>query len=338
MFMRIFIALLSLLGVTVTKQKGKITWVLTPRGQWLPVPAGGAPSGDTDTAALADSLPVIIQSARQVREQIGQDFISTVDRRSLPMGQGRNWNEIDVARISAQAVPEKSELNNAQQIVDTLLSIEATRIGVHLVITAETAHYVAPKVAGEMGTLMQNAIRRYIDRLGLDLYDGATVSQPGTGTTLSSGVIAAMVAQIQGDTDESALETEQIYAFVHGFQLFDVRTEITGGVATYPLPAGMTAEAFAGGSRVIREIGGAIVHLDNNVRVDSTPDAHGGVHARSGVVFVQVSGKQRAFTETPGNRGGDKLLWLYDWIGFGERSAGNLLKRLLSNATAPTTG
>ncbi|MDZ4250922.1 MAG: hypothetical protein U0990_12675, partial [Candidatus Nanopelagicales bacterium] len=308
MIKRFILTLLAWLGVVITREDAKgITWFFSCRkGGWIPVYpiAGGAPGGDSDTASLSDSLPVVIQSARQVREDIGQDFISTVDRKTLPMGQGRNWNEIDLARISAQAVPEKSELNNPQQLVDTLLSIEATRIGVHLVITAEAAHYVATNVAAQWGTLMQNAIRRYIDRLGLNLYDGATVTGGGTTTTLSSGVVAAMVAQIQGDTDESALETEQVYAFVHSFQLYDVRTEVTGGVATYPLPAGLTAEAFAKGSRVIREIGGAQVHLDNNVRIDATPDGHGGVHAKSGVVFVQVAGKKRAWTETPGNRGG----------------------------------
>jgi len=308
------------------------------RGRWLPVPQGGAPSGDSDTGALADSLPSLIHGARLVREQVGQDFVSSVDRKQLPMGTGRTWNEIDLAKIDAQAVPEGSKLDNPQRLADTLLSIEPLRYGTHIIVTSEAAHYVSANVVSEWGSLLQNSIQRNKDRVGLNLYDGATVTGGGTTTTLTSGVIAAMVAQIQGDTNESALTTEEIYTFLHSFQIHDVRTELTGGVGTYPLAAGITSEAFAKGQKVVEAIGGAVVRRDNNVRIDSTPDGHGGVHARSGIVLVEVSGKKRDFTDTPANRGGDQMLWLYDWFGFGERSAGNLMKRVLSDATAPTAG
>lgn len=312
-------------------------YIQAHNGRWLPIPAGGA-SGDSDTGSLADSLPSFRHSARQVREQVGQNFVSAVDRKQLPMGTGRSWNEIDLASINAQAVPEGSRLDNPQQLADTLLSIEPLRYGTHIILTAEAAQYVSANVASEWGSLMQNAIQRNKDRVGLNLYDGATVTGGGSGTTLSHGVVAAMVAQIQGDTDESALETEEVFFFAHGFQLHDVRTEITGGVGTYPLPAGVTAEAFARGQKVVEAIGGAVVRRDNNVRIDATPDAHGGVHARTGVVLVEVAGKKRDFREMHGNRGGDEMLWLYDWFGYGERSAGNLLKRVLTDATAPTSG
>lgn len=294
--------------------------------------------GATTASALADSIPQVIASARIVREQVGQDFISSVDRKSLPMGSGNTWREVDLARISAVAVPEGTTLDNHQQLVDTLISVEPTRIGVSIELTPELMHYVSGNVASEWGSLMENAIRRNKDRTGLNVYDGATVTGGGTTTTLTSGVVAAMVAQIQGDVDESALETEDVFTYLHSFQIHDVRTEITGGVGTYPIPAGMTAEAFARGAEVFEQIGGAKLRRDNNIQVDGTPDAHGGVHARTGIILVEVTGKQRAFTERPGNRGGGEILWLYDWFGFLERSAGNLVKRILTDATAPTTG
>ena len=296
------------------------------------------PQGETSTSSLADSLPVVIASARQVKEQVGQNFSSSVDRKPLPMGTGSTWREIDLARITAQAVPQGSKLDNPQTIADNLISVEPTMSGVHIVVTPELRQYVDTKVAGEWGGLMQNSLDRLKDRTGLNVYDGATVTGGGSASVLNSGIISAMVAQIQGDTDESALETEEIFAFLHGFQLHDLRTELTSGVATYPLPAGMTAEAYANGARVIREVGGARVMRDNNVRIDSTPDAHGGVHAKSGIVLVEVTGKTRAFTDVLKNMGGAEALWLYDWYGYLERSAGNLVKRILTDATAPTTG
>lgn len=317
---------------------GRVTYVRYKK-QWLPVPAGGAPSGDNTTSSLTDSLPSVIAGARTVREDVGVgSFVSTVDRKQLPMGTGRNWQEVDLARITAQAVPENQKLDNPQQLVDTLISVEPTMSGVHMIFTPESLHYVSENVSSEWGKLMQNAIQRLKDRQGLNIYDGATVTGGGTGTTLNSGIVSAMVAQIQGDVDESALETEEVYFFAHAFQLHDVRTEITGGVGTYVLTPGMTQEAFARGQSSIDRIGGAVVRRNNNVRIDATPNAHGGVHAKSGIILVEVSGKQRAFTERMANRAGAEAMWLYDWYGYLERSAGNLVKRILTDATAPTTG
>jgi|1_EtaG_2_1085319.scaffolds.fasta_scaffold02812_4 hypothetical protein len=337
---RILIQLLALWGIAshwaMEDYLGQ-KWILH-RGKWLPVPMGGAPSGDSDTGSLPDSLPTIVASARQVREQVGMNFPSSVDRRQLPMGTGRSWREIDIAKITAQDVPEGTTLDNPQQLVDTLISVEPTIAGVHIVVTPELAQYVSKNVAEQWGSLMQNALERRKDRNGLNLYDGATVTGGGTGTTLNSGVVSAMVAQIQGDTDESALETEEVFFFAHGFQIHDVRSELASGVGTYPLPAGLTAEAFARGQGVVEAVGGAVVRRNNNVRIDSTPDGHGGVHARSGVVLVEVTGKQRAFTKMLENQAGAQAMWLYDWFGYLERSAGNLLKRILTDATAPTTG
>ena len=254
------------------------------------------------------------------------------------MGTGNSWREVDLATISSQSVPQGTALDNPQQLVDTLISVEPTLIGVHIVLTPEVEHYVSRNVAAEWGSLMENANRRRIDRNGLDVYDGATVTGGGAGTTLNSGVVAAMVAQIEGDVNESAMPNEEIFTFLHGFQIHDLRTEITSGVGTYILGPGMTSETYASGASALKEVGGAIMRRDNNVRIDGNADAHGGVHARSGIILVQVAGKQRAFTDVLKNQAGAQALWLYDWYGYLERSAGNWVKRLLSDATAPTTG
>lgn len=296
------------------------------------------PGGDTDTGTLPDSLPSIVASARQVREQVGQNFVSSVDRKQLPMGTGSSWREIDLARITAQAIPQGTKLDNPQQLVDTLISVEPTMVGVHLVLTPELEYFVSRNVAEEWGGLLQNAIQRQKDRSGLNTYDGATVTGGASATTLTHGIISAMVAQIQGDTDESALDTEEVFFFAHSFQLHDIRSELTAGVGTYVLPSGVTQEAFSSGQKVIREVAGAVVRRDNNVRIDSTGDAHGGVHARTGIILVEVTGKERAFTDKLKNQAGATAFWLYDWYGYLERSAGNLVKRILSDATPPTTG
>ena len=62
-------------------------------------------SGYTTTDALADSLPTVISSARQVREFEGV-MPQLVDKVTLGEGIGLSWNEVSLAQLSAQVITE----------------------------------------------------------------------------------------------------------------------------------------------------------------------------------------------------------------------------------------
>ena len=81
--------------------------------------------GNTITDSLADSIPTMIASARIVREFAGV-MPNLVDRQRLDENTGTVWNEVSMAKLTAQAVTESTELDNPQQMSDTLLSITRT--------------------------------------------------------------------------------------------------------------------------------------------------------------------------------------------------------------------
>ena len=81
--------------------------------------------GNTVTDSLADSIPTMIASARIVREFAGV-MPNLVDRQRLDENTGTVWNEVSMAKLSAQAVTENTELDNPQQMEDTLFSITPT--------------------------------------------------------------------------------------------------------------------------------------------------------------------------------------------------------------------
>ena len=74
--------------------------------------------GNTITDSLADSIPTMIASARIVREFAGV-MPNLVDRQRLDENTGTVWNEVSMAKLSAQAVTESTELDNPQQMSDT---------------------------------------------------------------------------------------------------------------------------------------------------------------------------------------------------------------------------
>lgn len=289
-------------------------------------------AGNTTTGSLADSQQLIIDSARIVREYEGR-FNTCCDMQRLSENTGLSWEEISLSQLSAQAVTETTELDNPQQIADTLFQITPTVSGIHLVVTDRVYRRMPKSVIAKMGKLGQNAIDRKKDEDYLTVFSGATTTLSGTGSTLASGVIDAAKARISSNTTEPAMGT--IVTVLHGFQIKDIQDEIKSGVGTYTIPSGITEETFRKG--FMGTIGGTNLYEDGNITINATPDARGAVHAREAVVCVQGHSPRTENRRRPQTGGGADEVFMYDEYAFGERSAGNWLFGILSDATVPTS-
>lgn len=291
----------------------------------------------TTTDSLADSLPTIINSARIVREFEGV-MPQLVDRVTLPEGRGLNWDEVSLAQLTAQAITETTVLDNPQQIVDTNFQITPTVIGIQTLITDRVRKRISRNAFGKIGSLAQNAMERKKDDDGLTVLDGATTSLSGTGTTLVSGIVTAGKVRISGNTTEPGMPPYR--CVLHPFQMKDIHDEIVAPVGTYDISAGgLTARVFAQGFEgggfegTISSVG---MFEDGNITISSN-DAKGGVFAKEAIVLVQGFAPRTAPVRREDLGAGADVLYMYDEYAYGERSAGNWLFEILSDATAPTS-
>ena len=302
--------------------------------------------GNTITDSLADSIPTMIASARIVREFAGV-MPNLVDRQRLDENTGTVWNEVSMAKLTAQAVTESTELDNPQQMSDTLLSITPTVIGVHTVITDRVALRISSIAYAQTGSLAQNAIERKKDVDGITAIDGATTVL-GSDATLTSGVISAGAYQITSNTTEPAPASAPINAVHHGFCLKDIDDELIGpGVIGFgasagsahtagaPLTSGIAAEAFQ--NRYRGTIGGARVFEDGNIPIVAPTLAKGGVFSQMALILVEGRSPYVETKRLPELGGGATAIYHYDEYAYGERSSGNWLYEIQADATAPTS-
>ncbi len=290
-------------------------------------------SGPTTTGSLADSADLIIDSGRIRREYEGT-FMRVCDWNTLPENTGLSWEEVLVEQLEQQAITETTWLNNPQQLADSLLTITPSVHGIQIRITDRVYRRLSKKALANVGELATNAIQRGKDEDYLSTLDGATVSTPGTGATLTSGHISAMVRQITSNATEPSLN-DPIFVVLHGYQIHDIQSEFVSGVGTYPIPAGMTEQIFRQGYR--GQMFGASFFEDGNITIDSTVDSKGGVHSKMAIVGVQGHKMRKETKRLPDFGGGADDMFMYDEWAFGERSAGNWLKEIYSNTTAPTS-
>ena len=292
-------------------------------------------AGDTITQSLADSLDTVVASARQIREYEGV-MPNLVDKVTLAEGTGTSWREISMAALNAQNITETTLLDNPQQMSDTVFSITPSVTGIQTLVTDRVASRINSQSYAQLGSLAQNAIQRKKDEDGLTVLDGATTVLSGAGTTLASGVIAAAAYRISSNATEPG--NPPYRCVLHGFQIKDLYDELTAGVDTAnradisSIPARVFEEGFRG------KIAGVEVFEDGNITIDSTTDdAKGGVFAQEAIVMVQGRAPRTATVRREDIGGGATVVYLYDEYAYGERSAGNWLFEVQSDATAPTS-
>lgn len=290
-------------------------------------------SGNTVTDSLADSLPTVRSSARIVREYEGV-MQRLVDRKTLGEGIGLSWHEISLAALTAQTVTETEELNNPQQLSDSLFSITPSVTAIHTVITDRVATRISKNAFAQTGGLAQNAIERKKDIDGLTVLDGATTSLAGAGTTLTTGHLTAGTARARFGAGTEPSNPPH-YIVLQSYQIKDVEDELKSGIGTYTIPEGLTGRVFSEG--FAGPIDGAAVFRDDNITIDSATDAKGGVFAKEAIVLVQGRSPRTVMLRNEKLGGGASELIIYDEYAYGERSSGNWLYEIYSDATAPSS-
>jgi len=291
--------------------------------------------GWTTTGSLADSLDDVRSSARIVREFEGV-MPQLVDKVTLGEGIGLSWQEITYAQLTAQAITETTDLDNPQQLSDSLMTITPTVVGIETFITDRVKARINRKGLSKIGSLAQNAIQRKKDEDGLTIFaTGATTASPGAGATLTSNYVAAAKYNISSNETEPGMPPFR--CVLHGFQLKDIYDELVAGVGTYVLSEGPTARVFS--SKFDLPIASCEVYEDGNISIDASDDATGGVFAQEGIVLVQGRSARIVPVRNEKRGGGGEHIYHYDEYAYGERpSAGyGWVQKIVSDATAPTS-
>ncbi len=291
-----------------------------------------ANSGWTTTSALADSLDDIRSSARIVREYEGV-VQNLVTKETLGEGVGLSWQEITYAKLTAQSITETTELDNPQQISDSIMSITPTMVAVETFLTDRVQARITKKGFSKLGALAQNAVERKKDTDGLILFASFTgTSDPGAGVTLASGYIASCAANIRGNTTEPG--HDPIHCVIHPFQIHDLYNELVSSIGTSIVTEGPTARVFSTGWNL--PIANCTVYPDGNITIDADGDAKGAVFAKEGVILVQGRAPRVVTVRNEKRGGGGDHVYHYDEYAYGERLASwNYLME--SDATAPTS-
>lgn len=282
---------------------------------------------DTTSGSYSEALQLMIDAGRL---QFEYKFMlpSLVDNRTLQANTGRTWEEIEKNKITAQDVTETTELDNFQEFTTSLFDITPTMSGTATFVLDYANDVAAKEAIGDEGARMVNALMRKQDVDGLLILDSFTNSQPGAGSVLTRGHIAAAVTEnAKGGTSGGNDATNEPWtgpqvAVLESRQVYDLDVEVMSGIGTYPIPQGMTEETYRKGFK--GAVSGAEVFVDDLITIDSANDAKGAVFARGkggAIVLVTAPFTDRSIREVRNEKrgGGGMERYAYITYGWGKR-------------------
>jgi hypothetical protein len=291
------------------------------------------PSGNTYVASVSEGLDTVLASARTTREYPANVMLKACSRESLSEGTGTSWREFLAAQLTSQNYGETDIIDNPQELDGSVISFTPQLVACQTFIGKRVQARLNRKAFGTFGRLAQQSMDRKKNQDGLALFSTfSTGSIAGTGTTTVSGHIMAAVRLISSDADEPNAGLKN--AVLHGYQIYDIQSEVLGGLGSYPIPAGYTAETYHMGLQ--GKISDAMVWEDGLISVDSTPDVLGAVFAKDAVLCVQGMSPWTDKRYEPDRGYGGWNVWLKDEYVWGERSPGNWAYGIKNDGTAPT--
>ena len=220
------------------------------------------------TGSLENAQRIIIASARYTEEH-NAPAMNLIEQFNLPSGS----KQVTVPKVSSM---DMSDLVDGQDIIDeedigmSTVDLTAAEVGAKVIITDKLARQSAENVFSMIGRQLGDGMARKKDKDVLALYSGFSTDIGSAGRSMSLANVSATVAYAKGNKFGS-----QVYIVQHPFAVWDIANTAVTASATYPVPAGWSADLLGNFFSGLRPINGVPIFEDGNITIDSSDDAVG---------------------------------------------------------------
>jgi hypothetical protein len=195
--------------------------------------------------------------------------MNLIEQFNLPKGN----KQVTVPKVGQMSM---SDLQDGIDIIDeedigmTTIDLTASEVGAKIIITDKLSRQSAQNVFSIIGRQLGDGMARKKDVDVLALYSGFSTDIGAAARTMSLTNVSAVVAYAKGNKFGS-----QVYIVQHPFAVWDIANEGATSSATYPIPAGYSADLLGNFFSGLRPLNGVPIFEDGNITIDSSDDAVG---------------------------------------------------------------
>ena len=220
------------------------------------------------TGNLENAQRIIISSARYTEEH-NAPAMNLIEQFTLPKGS-KQVTVPKVGQMNMSDLVDGLDIVDEEQIGMTTVDLTAAEVGAKIIITDKLARQSAENVFSIIGRQLGDGMARKKDKDVLALYSGFSTDIGAAGRSMSLANVSATVAYAKGKKFGS-----QVYIVQHPFAVWDIANTAVTASATYPVPAGWSADLLGNFFSGLRPINGVPIFEDGNISIDSSDDAVG---------------------------------------------------------------
>lgn len=264
----------------------------------------------------------------------------SIRNEKLPDNQGPYVNIPKYGTVTTYALTQGIDMAQAQEITDTLMSIQPTEFGAQVVLTDILLMTVKDEFFRVAGRVLGDSFDRQQDQTLCDDLDNFSNSLGSAGTAMNVGHVMAAHAGIKYGTPAAGAGRggepgpDPISGIFTPAQVHSLKKTLVGGVgaagATQVVPA-LDRAAFSEQF----PMGGTMIKSDVNIQKDASDDAKGGVLSEQAMILVTLGAEANAEKQRDASLRGWEINFVGRW-GRGEYNDAWGAEMLFDSAT-PTS-
>ena len=232
------------------------------------------------TGSLENAQRIIIATSRYTEEH-NAPAMNLIEQFTLGKGE-KQVTVPKVGQMSMSDLVDGLDIVDEEQIGMTTVDLTASEVGAKIIITDKLARQSAENVFSIIGRQLGDGMARKKDVDVLALYSGFSTDIGAAGRAMSLANVSATVAYAKGKKFGT-----QVYIVQHPFAVWDIANTAVTASATYPVPAGWSAELLGNFFSGLRPINGVPIFEDGNITIDSSDDAVGVCADRSALAVLK---------------------------------------------------
>ena len=233
------------------------------------------------TGNLENAQNIIITAARYTEEH-NAPAMALIEQMTLPKGA----KQVTVPKVGQMTI---SDLTDGHDIVDeeeigmSTVDLTASEVGAKVILTDKLVRQAANNIFSIVGRQLGDAMARKKDTDVHALYSGLNggTSLGETTKSMSLANVAGAIAVAKGGGAAGTSFGSNIYILQHPFAVYDLAATAVTASATYPVPAGWSADLLGNFFSGLRPLNGVPVFEDGNLSRDSGDDAIGVIADKS---------------------------------------------------------
>jgi len=235
----------------------------------------------TATTGNLENAQRIILAAARYTEEHNAPAMALIEQFDLPKG-AKQVTVPKVGQMSMSDLQDGIDIVDEEEIGMTTVDLTAAEVGAKVILTDKLVRQAADNVMSIVGRQLGDGMARKKDNDVTALYSGFGTDIGAAGRAMSLANVSASVAYAKGNKFGS-----QVYINQHPFAVWDIANTAVTASATYPVPAGWTADLLGNFFSGLRPINGVPIFEDGNITIDSSDDAIGVIADKSALAVLK---------------------------------------------------